>query len=105
AILDMQLRRLAALEQQRIEDEYTEIMARITYLMDLLEHPHKIRALVREDALWLKEKFGDARRTTIAADASGEFSEEDLISQGNVLISYSRGAYIKRMPADIFKEQ
>jgi DNA gyrase subunit A len=105
AILDMQLRRLAALERQRIEDEYNEIVARIAYYVDLLENPHKIRALVREDALWLKEKFGDERRTTIAADASGEFSEEDLISQGNVLISYSAGAYIKRMPADTFKEQ
>ncbi len=55
--------------------------------------------------LWLKEKFGDERRTTIAVDASGDFSEEDLISQGNVLISYSAGAYIKRMSADTFKEQ
>jgi DNA gyrase subunit A len=105
AILDMQLRRLAALERQKIEDEYNEIMARIAYLVDLLENPHKIRALVRADVLWLKEKFGDARRTTIAADANGEFSEEDLISQGNVLISYSAGAYIKRMPADTFKSQ
>lgn len=105
AILDMQLRRLAALERQKIEDEYSEITARIAYLEDLLANPHKIRALVRDDAMWLKEKFGDERRTTIAADASGEFSEEDLISQGNVLISYSQGAYIKRMPADTFKEQ
>ncbi|MCC6454812.1 MAG: DNA gyrase subunit A [Caldilineaceae bacterium] len=105
AILDMQLRRLAALERQRIEDEYLEIMARIEYLVDLIAHPAKIRALVREDALWLKEKFGDERRTSIAADANGDFTEEDLISQGNVLISYSAGAYIKRMPADTFKEQ
>jgi DNA gyrase subunit A len=105
AILDMQLRRLAALERQRIEDEYNEIMQRIAYYEDLLANPHKVRALVREDALWLKEKFGDERRTTIAADASGDFSEEDLITQGNVLISYSQGAYIKRMPADIFKSQ
>jgi len=105
AILDMQLRRLAALERQKIEDEYSEIMARITYLVDLLDNPYKIRALVRDDVLWLKEKFGDERRTTIAADATGEFSEEDLITQGNVLISYSANAYIKRMPADTFKEQ
>ena len=105
AILDMQLRRLAALERQKIEDEYADVMARIAYLEDLLANPYKIRALVRADVLWLKEKFGDARRTTIAADASGEFSEEDLISQGNVLISYSAGAYIKRMPADTFNEQ
>ena len=105
AILDMQLRRLAALERQKIEDEYNEIMGRIAYYEDLLANPPKIRALVREDAQWLKEKFGDERRTTIAADVSGEFSEEDLITQGNVLISYSAGAYIKRMPTDTFKEQ
>ncbi len=105
AILDMQLRRLAALERQRIEDEYLEISTRIAYYEDLLAHPAKIRALVREDAVWLKEKFGDERRTSIAADASGDFSEEDLITQDNVFISYSAGAYIKRMPADTFKEQ
>ncbi len=105
AILDMQLRRLAALERQKIEDEYTEVMARIAYLEDLLAHPEKLRALVREDALWLKEKYGDERRTSIAAGTSGDFSEEDLITQDNVLISYSAGAYIKRMPANTFKEQ
>ena len=63
AILDMQLRRLAALERQKIEDEYQEVMARIAYYEDLLDHPEKIRALVREDILTLKEKFGDERRT------------------------------------------
>ena len=105
AILDMQLRRLAALEQQRIEDEYQEIMARIAYLEDLLAHPEKIRALVREDILWLKEKFGDERRTQIAPYATGDLSDEDLIAQDNVLITYSAGAYIKRMPADTFRAQ
>ncbi len=105
AILDMQLRRLAALERQRIEDEYNEVMARIAYLEDLLAHPEKVRGLVREDILWLKEKFGDERRTMIAADASGDLSEEDLIAQDNVLISFSAGAYIKRMPAEVFRAQ
>jgi DNA gyrase subunit A len=105
AILDLQLRRLAALEQQKIEDEYQEVMARIAYLLDLLAHPEKLRTLVREDLVWLKEKFGDERRTTIIADESGGFSEEDLITQDNVLISYSAGSYIKRMPANTFKEQ
>jgi DNA gyrase subunit A len=105
AILDMQLRRLAALERQRIEDEYLEIMARIEYFEDLLAHPAKVRGLIREDLLWLKEKFGDERRTTIAADASGDFSDEDLIAQDNVLISFSAGAYIKRMPTEVFRAQ
>ena len=105
AILDMQLRRLAALERQRIEDEYAEIMARIAYLEDLLAHEDKVRGLVRADLAWLKEKFGDERRTSIAADANGDFTEEDLITQDNVLISFSAGAYIKRMPADTFRAQ
>jgi DNA gyrase subunit A len=105
AILDMQLRRLAALERQRIEDEYQEVMARIAYLLDLLEHPQKIRALIREDILALKERFGDERRTLIVEEANGDFSEEDLIAQDNVLISYSAGSYIKRMSVENFRAQ
>ncbi len=105
AILDMQLRRLAALERQKIEDEYQEVMGRIAHYEDLLAHPEKIRALVRQDILTLKEKYGDERRTAIAQDANGEFNEEDLIAQDNVLISYSAGAYIKRMAADTFRAQ
>jgi DNA gyrase subunit A len=105
AILDMQLRRLAALERQKIEDEYQEITAKIAYYEDLLAHVEKILALVREDIVFLRQKYGDDRRTMIAHDASGEFSEEDLISQDNVLVSYSAGAYIKRMAADAFRSQ
>ena len=105
AILDMQLRRLAALERQKIEDEYQEILARIAHLEDLLAHPEKIRALIRGDVLTLQEKYGDPRRSTIVGDASGEFSEEDLIAQDNVLISFSAGAYIKRMSSDAFRAQ
>ncbi len=105
AILDMQLRRLAGLERQRIEDEYQEVMARIAYLEDLLAHPEKVRGLIRDDLSWLKEKFGDERRTEVAFGASGEFSEEDLITQDNVLISFSAGSYIKRTPADTFRAQ
>ena len=81
AILDLQLRRLAALEQQKIEDEYNELQIRIAYFRDLLANPSKILALVKEDLLALKEKFGDERRTQINPHGDGEFSEEDLISQ------------------------
>jgi DNA gyrase subunit A len=105
AILDLQLRRLAALERQKIEDEYQEIMARIAYYEELLADPEKVRGLVRADILMLKDKYGDARRTMIVHDANGEFNEEDLISQENVLISYSANSYIKRMPADVFQNQ
>lgn len=105
AILDLQLRRLAALERQKIEDEYQEVMARINYLLDLLAHPEKIRALIKDDVIELKERFGDERRTHIVPHASGDFSEEDLIAQENVLISFSAGAYIKRTLADAFRAQ
>ncbi len=105
AILELQLRRLAALERQKIEDEYQELQARIAYLLDLLAHPQKIRDLIRQDLVELKEKFGDERRTTIVPHASGDFSEEDLIVQENVLISVSASAYIKRTAASAFKAQ
>jgi len=105
AILDMQLRRLAALERQRIEDEYQDVMARIAYLADLLENPAKIRALIRADIIALKEKFGDERRTRISLSGGGDFNDEDLISQENVLISFSAGSYIKRMSAGAFRAQ
>lgn len=65
-------------------------MTRIAYLLDLLDHPEKIRQLVRDDILALKEKFGDERRTAIAHDANGDFSEEDLIAQDNVLVAALR---------------
>jgi DNA gyrase subunit A len=105
AILDLQLRRLAALERQKIEDEYQAIMQQIAHLEDLLAHPAKIRAIIREDILDIKEKYGDERRTEILPYAHGEFREEDLIHQENVLISYSAGAYIKRTPASAFRAQ
>ena len=105
AILDLQLRRLAALERQRIEDEYQEVMERIAYLEDLLANPYKIRGLIRDDIVEMKEKYGDERRTGIIHHASGDFSDEDLIPQENVLISFSANAYIKRMGADTFRAQ
>ncbi len=105
AILDLQLRRLAALERQKIEDEYQAVMARIIYLEDLLAHPEKIRGLIKEDITEIREKYGDKRRTDIVPHANGDFSEEDLITQENVLISFSAGAYIKRTAADAFRAQ
>lgn len=105
AILDMQLRRLANLERQKIEDEYQEIIGKIAYYLDLLAHPDKIRALVRDDILMLKEKFGDKRRTTIVVGENGEFNDEDLIAQENVLVSFSANYYVKRVPVAEFREQ
>jgi DNA gyrase subunit A len=101
----MQLRRLAALERQKIEEEYTQVMQTITYLEDLLANPHKILTLIKDDVLELKEKYGDERRTRIMADAREEFGEEDLISREEVLVSITQRGYVKRVPADTYRAQ
>src|SRR6185436_7730157 len=85
AILDMQLRRLAALERQQIIDEYNEILKTIAYLEELLANPRKILLLVRDELLELKKKFGDARRTEVATIIGGDLSEEDLVPNDEVL--------------------
>ncbi len=104
AILDLQLRRLASLERQKIEDEYNEIVAKIAWYEELLANPDKVRGLVREDIAFLREKYGDDRRTEISRD-SGELGDDELIGQDNVLVVYSAGSYIKRMMAREFPTQ
>jgi DNA gyrase subunit A len=105
AILDMQLRRLAALERQKIEDEYQEIIKTIAYLEDLLASPHKILGLIREDLLDIKETYGDARRTIVIADESADLDEEDLVKDEEVLISITQRGYIKRVPSHTYRSQ
>jgi DNA gyrase subunit A len=105
AILDMQLRRLAALERQKIEEEYAEVMKTIAYLEDLLANPHKILLLIKDDLLDLKAKYGDERRTRIMADAREEFEEEDLIAREEVLISITQRGYVKRVSTDTYRAQ
>ncbi len=105
AILDMQLRRLAALERQKIEDEYQECLRTIAYLEDLLANPAKVLALIKEDVLKLAEKYGDARRTRIVADAREDFDDEELIPDKSVLISLTEQGYIKRTPAEAYRAQ
>jgi len=105
AILDMQLRRLAALERQKIEDEYQEIMQTIAYLEDLLANPSKVLAIVKEDLLEIKEAYGDARRTRILLDATEDFNEEDLIKDEEVLVSITQQGYIKRVPSKTYRAQ
>ncbi|NPV75672.1 MAG: DNA gyrase subunit A [Anaerolineae bacterium] len=97
AILDMQLRRLAQLEQKKIEDEQREVLARIAYLEDLLSHPQKILEVIKQDLTELAEKYGDERRTRIAADEAEEFTEADLVAEEDVLISITQRGYIKRV--------
>jgi DNA gyrase subunit A len=105
AILDMQLRRLAALERQKIEEEHKQVLERIAYLEDLLAHPKKILALIQTDLNTLAEKYGDERRTHIAADAKESFEMHELVPDEAVLISITERGYIKRVAAKAFKAQ
>ncbi len=105
AILDMPLRRLAALERQKIEDEHRQIKERIAYLEDLLAHPKKILQVVKEDLQEVAEKYGDERRTLIAHDARADIREEDLVADVPVLITITQRGYIKRMPTSAFRAQ
>ncbi len=103
AILDLQLRRLAALERQKIEDEHKEMLAKIAYLEDLLSHPEKILNVIREDLLEVSEKYGDKRRTQIVAEGVGEFSDKDLTADEPILITLTERGYIKRVDVKSYR--
>jgi DNA gyrase subunit A len=105
AILDMQLRRLAALERQRIEDEYRDCLKTIAHLEDLIADPLKILALEREGLLKLADKYGDPRRTSIVLDARESFEDEELIADKSVLISLTQRGYIKQTASDAYRSQ
>ncbi|NJD58900.1 MAG: DNA gyrase subunit A [Anaerolineae bacterium] len=105
AILDLQLRRLAALERQKIEDEHKQILERIAYLEDLLANPRKVLELIKSDLGELTKKYSDPRRTRIAHEAREEFNEEDLVVDEAVLISITQRGYVKRVAAKTFKPQ
>jgi len=105
AILDMQLRRLAALERQKIEDEHKDVRNTIAYLEDLLANPHKILGLIKIDLEELSEKYGDKRRTEISLDAKEEISEDELVKDEAVLITLTEKGYIKRVRANLYRTQ
>ncbi|HET6445195.1 MAG TPA: DNA gyrase subunit A [candidate division Zixibacteria bacterium] len=105
AILDMQLRRLAALERQKIEDEYKEISERVDYLRGVLADRSRILALIKEDLEDLKARYGDERRTEIAFGVEAYLNMEDLIQDEDVLISITQRGYIKRTPVAAYRMQ
>lgn len=105
AILDMQLRRLAALERQKIEEEHRSLLERIAYLEDLLASPNKILDVIKTDLQDVSAKYADARRTHLLADASETFNEEDLVADEQVLIMITQRGYIKRVAARAFRTQ
>jgi DNA gyrase subunit A len=104
AILDMQLRRLAALERQRIIDEATELRTRIADLEDLLSRPERQRAVIGEELTEVIDKYGDERRSTIVG-YEGEMGLEDLIAQEDVVVTVTRGGYAKRTKTDLYRSQ
>ena len=105
AILDMQLRRLAALERQKIEDEYKQLMELIAELEDLLANPHKILEIIRADLTEVADKYGDDRRTRIAPDHEMDLSDESLIQDEPVFISITSRGYIKRVSDQAYRRQ
>jgi len=105
AILDMQLRRLAALERQKIEDEHRDLMSRIAYLEELLANPGKILQVIKSDLEDLAQKYGDERRTRLTAEPLEEIREEDLVPDEPILITFTQRGYIKRVAANLYRTQ
>ncbi|MEP7198585.1 MAG: DNA gyrase subunit A, partial [Chloroflexota bacterium] len=97
AILDMQLRRLAALERQKIEDEYKELKTLVAHLKDLLAHPQKILLVIKEDLADIKALYGDKRRSTIVAGELGAVSAEDLVADVAVMVMGLQNGRVTRL--------
>ncbi|WP_078289979.1 DNA gyrase subunit A [Mycobacterium sp. D16R24] len=104
AILDMQLRRLAALERQRIVEDLAKIEAEIADLEDILAKPERQRAIVRDELSELVERYGDDRRTRIIA-ADGDVADEDLIAREDVVVTITETGYAKRTKTDLYRSQ
>ncbi len=105
AILDMQLRRLAALERQRLDEEYNDLLATISRLEDLLQNPQKIRAEIKRETREVKRKHADPRRTEIIREELQEQSIEQFIVQEDVVVTLSQRGYIKRVPISTYRNQ
>jgi DNA gyrase subunit A len=105
AILEMQLRRLAALERKKIEDEYKAIIQLISELEDLLANPRKILQVIKDELADLEKRYGDDRKTRIEADANRELTAEDLVASEDVVVTLSQRGYIKRQPIGTFRSQ
>jgi DNA gyrase subunit A len=104
AILDMQLRRLAALERQKIVDEHEELMLRIADLNDILARPDRQRQIVADELREIVAKYGDTRRTQFAA-WDGDMADEDFIAETEAVITITRSGYAKRTPLDLYRSQ
>ncbi len=104
AILDMQLRRLAQLERQRIQEEYDELTTLIAELQEILADPQRVRRIIKEELTAVRERFEDPRRSHLVADDSA-MSVEDLIPVDDVVVTLTRAGYVKRTPVAAFRTQ
>ena len=104
AILDMRLKALQGLDREKLKNEYDELMARINYYLELLSDPAKMRAVLREELIEIRDKFGDERKTEIQ-DIEDEIDIEDLIEEETCAFTLSNQGYIKRMPVDTYRTQ
>jgi len=104
AILEMRLYQLTGLERDKVESEYAELKKLIEYLEDLLAHPEKIYAVIKEDLEQIRAKYGEVRRTDLCID-EGEIDIEDLIADEPCVITLSNTGYIKRVPTDTYRQQ
>ncbi len=105
AILDMQLRRLANLERNKILEEYAEVLKTIAYLKSLLADPGKMMKVIKDEVNGLKKKFGDERRTEISIEEEAEFNVEDLIPHQRVIVTLSQRGFVKRVPSTLYATQ
>ena len=105
AILNMQLRQLAQLEQQKIEDEYKNLLKQISHFEDILVTPARLVKLIKDELKGLRDKYGDERRTRIIPAEADEITEEDLVPEEKTLVTISRDGYIKRVPLDTYRTQ
>ncbi|WP_096272253.1 DNA gyrase subunit A [Paucisalibacillus globulus] len=105
AILDMRLQRLTGLEREKIENEYNELQKLIEELKAILADEEKVLEIIREELEEIKEKYGDKRRTEIAAGGADFFEDEDLIPVENIVITLTHKGYIKRLPSSTYRVQ
>ena len=105
AILDMRLARLAALERSKVEEELRDVLQHIDYYYMLLADIGEIRKLIKADLQELKEKYGDERRTDLGEAEAGEFRDEDLIRNDEVVVTLTEKGYIKRLPSSTYRAQ
>ena len=104
AILDMQMRRLLGLQRQRLEQEYSDLLPLIEDYKDILAHHSRVVEIIKNELLDIKNRYGDARRTEIV-EGEATFEDEDLIPVENIVVTMTKGGYVKRLTLDTYRTQ